>query len=83
MSLFNDPEFKALKHDLDLKPIFTDWPADALVEYSDSIIDEVVEEEIQSQIERDMLHLSQRNHNRKNIPDVYFSDCNQLQIPNE
>lgn len=83
MLLFSDPEFKALKYDLDLKPIFKDWPTDAVCAYTDSVIDELVEEERQYQLNRDLSQLSQRNRNYKNIPDVYFSDCDQLSIPFE
>lgn len=73
-------EVRALIRDLDLKPRNArSWPAAALCEYSDMVIDSLVESERVERVNRDIRALHDRNTKRK-YQDVYASSDNQLSI---
>lgn len=73
-------EARALIRDLDLKPRYAlFWPDAALCEYSDMVIDSLVESERFERVNRDIRALHDRNTKRK-YQDVYSSPYNQLSI---
>lgn len=74
-------EVRALIHDLGLMPRNAiNWPADALCEYSDMVIDDLVEQSRKEHVNNACIALHKRNHNRKHGIDVYESSDNNLSL---